>query len=384
MGSVGRLTRIDLNVPPGPAAAAELTRLTHELPAGITVAVATQRARAGLDMTQAFTTNLRALGLLALLVGLFLVYGTMSFAIVQRRRSLGILRALGATRAQLLRIIAFEAVGLALVGGASGLVAGALIGRELVGMVSRTINDLYYVVAVNSVALPAGEPLLALGAALAVALLAAAVPAMEAVQSAPQLALRASVLEGRARRVTLGLLALSLLLALACAGLVVTTQRSVLAGFAALVLAMLSVAAATPAVLYGFGADAGTLAGLCSPARASGIGRGSRFLEPHGCGRCGAGHGSGRDDWHQHHGRQFPRVAARLAGAHAAGGYLCGSAGAWICQARASDRCRACGRPGARRRRGRLQREPARRGGFGSRPGGAGCHGQHAGHARRC
>ena len=67
-------------------------------------------------MTQAFNTNLRALGLLALLVGLFLVYGTMSFAIVQRRRSLGILRALGATRAQLLRIILLEATGLALVG----------------------------------------------------------------------------------------------------------------------------------------------------------------------------------------------------------------------------------------------------------------------------
>ncbi len=251
LGSLGRLTRIDLNVPPGAAAAAELTQLSQALPAGVTLAVATQRARAGLDMTRAFTTNLRALGLLALLVGLFLVYGTMSFAIVQRRRSLGILRALGATRAQLLRIIAFEAVGLALVGGASGLVAGALIGRELVGMVSRTINDLYYVVAVNSVALPPGEPLLAMGAALAVALLAAAVPALEAVQSAPQLALRASVLEGRARRVTLGLLGLSVLLALACAGLVLTTQRSVLAGFAALVLAMLSVAAATPAVLYG-------------------------------------------------------------------------------------------------------------------------------------
>ncbi|HEX3836618.1 MAG TPA: FtsX-like permease family protein [Steroidobacteraceae bacterium] len=251
LGLVGRLTRIDLEVPPGAAAAAELAQLSHDLPAGVTVAVAAQRARIGLDMTQAFTTNLRALSLLALLVGLFLVYGTMSFAIVQRRRSLGILRALGATRAQLLRIIAMETVGLALIGGAAGLAAGALIGRELVGMVSRTINDLYYVVAVNSVALPAREPLLALGAALAVALLAAAVPALEAIQSAPQLALRNSVIEGRARRVTVGLLALSVLLALACVVFVMTTQRSVLAGFAALVLAMLSVAAATPAVLYG-------------------------------------------------------------------------------------------------------------------------------------
>ncbi len=87
-------------------------------------------------------------------MGLFLVYGTMSFAIVQRRRSLGILRALGATRAQLLRIILLEATGLALVGGVLGLAAGLALGHLLVGLVSRTINDLYYVVAVNSVTLP--------------------------------------------------------------------------------------------------------------------------------------------------------------------------------------------------------------------------------------
>jgi putative ABC transport system permease protein len=251
LGLSGRLTRIDLRVPDGAAGAVELARLSRELPAGVTLAVAAQRARAGLDMTQAFNTNLRALGLLALLVGLFLVYGTMSFAIVVRRRSLGILRALGATRSQLLGIILLEAAGMATVGGVLGLVAGFALGRELVSLVSRTINDLYYVVAVNSVTVPASEPLLALGAALAVALLAAAAPALEAIHSAPQLTLRASVLEGRARRVAWGLLGLSVLLALACVVTVLSTQRSVLAGFAALVFAMLGIAAATPAALYG-------------------------------------------------------------------------------------------------------------------------------------
>ncbi|HTY94605.1 MAG TPA: FtsX-like permease family protein [Steroidobacteraceae bacterium] len=250
LGLQGRLTRIDLRVPADPAGAAELAQLSRELPAGVTLAAAAQRARAGADMTQAFNANLRALGLLALLVGLFLVYGTMSFAIVQRRRSLGILRALGATRAQLLRIILLEAAGLAIAGGVLGLGAGWTLGRELVSLVSRTINDLYYVVAVNSATLPAAEPVLAVGAALAVALLAAAAPAWEAVYSAPQLTLRASVLEGRARRVALAALGLSLLLALACGGIVLASGRSVLAGFAALVLAMLSVAATTPALLY--------------------------------------------------------------------------------------------------------------------------------------
>ncbi|MEJ0006406.1 MAG: hypothetical protein WDM77_08595 [Steroidobacteraceae bacterium] len=63
--------------------------------------------------------------------------------------------------------------------------------------------------------------------------------------------LRASVLEARAQRSALGLLGVSALLALGCLSIVLITQRSVLAGFAALMLAMLSVAAATPAVLFG-------------------------------------------------------------------------------------------------------------------------------------
>jgi putative ABC transport system permease protein len=250
LGLQGRLTRIELRVPAGRAGALELQQVRRGLPPGVTLSVAAQRARAGVDMTQAFDTNLRALSLLALLVGLFLVYGTMSFAIVQRRRSLGVLRALGATRAQLLRVILLEATGLALVGGVLGLAAGALLGRALVGMVSQTINDLYYVVAVNSVTLPPGEPLLAIGAAVAVALLAAAAPALEATHSAPQLTLRPSVLEGRVRRGAALLLGVSVLLGLGCGVIVLSTQRSVLAGFGALVLAMLAVAAATPALLY--------------------------------------------------------------------------------------------------------------------------------------
>ncbi len=63
----------------------------------------------------AFRTNLTALGLLALVVGMFLIYGTMSFAVVQRRATLGVLRALGVTRAGLLGYVLLEALALAVV-----------------------------------------------------------------------------------------------------------------------------------------------------------------------------------------------------------------------------------------------------------------------------
>ena len=102
-------------------------------------------------MTDAFTTNLRAMSLLALLVGTFLIYGAVSFAVLQRRSIIGVLRALGATRAEVLGVILAEGALLGVIGAACGVLLGVLIGHALVGLVSRTINDLYFVVAVNEV-----------------------------------------------------------------------------------------------------------------------------------------------------------------------------------------------------------------------------------------
>ena len=46
-------------------------------------------------MLRSFHVNLTALSLIALIVGMFLIYNSTTIAVVQRRRELGILRALG-------------------------------------------------------------------------------------------------------------------------------------------------------------------------------------------------------------------------------------------------------------------------------------------------
>ena len=142
-------------------------------------------------MTDAFTTNLQAMSLLALLVGALLIYGAMSFAVLQRRAILGVLRALGATRRDVLGIVLGEAAVLGLAGTACGLLLGTLIGRGLIGLVSRTINDLYFVVAVNEVTVPGGTLLKALGVGLGTALIAALLPALDAAARAPAAGTRA-------------------------------------------------------------------------------------------------------------------------------------------------------------------------------------------------
>ena len=99
LGTVGRISRIDVRVPPGPAGKAALERLRASLPAGLELVPTQRRAQQSLDMSRAFTINLQAMSLLALLVSVFLIYSAISFAMVQRRHSFGVLRAVGATRA---------------------------------------------------------------------------------------------------------------------------------------------------------------------------------------------------------------------------------------------------------------------------------------------
>lgn len=197
----GRLSRIDLILPnDDQAREALLQRLRARLPPGTRLVTAGARADVALQMTRAFNLNLTMLSLLALVVGAFLIYNTMAFSVVQRRALFGTLRAIGVTRAQVFSIVLGEAFVLALAGTSLGFLLGIALAHGLVHLVTRTINDLYFIVTVREIALtPAGfvnGVLLGLG----MSLVAAGVPALEATRVAPRAALSRSLIESKAHR----------------------------------------------------------------------------------------------------------------------------------------------------------------------------------------
>ncbi|HLY24746.1 MAG TPA: FtsX-like permease family protein, partial [Aggregatilineales bacterium] len=218
LGMQGHLTNIDLIVPNGKPGEALLSRISAILPQGITVQASGARSTAISGMTDAFDLSLNALSLLALVVGMFLIYNTVTFSVVQRRAVLGTLRALGVTRAQIFTLILWEAILLSIVGAALGLMAGVIMGRAAVAVVTQTVSSLYFTVAVRSVAVPLMS--LVKGAVIGVgaAILAALVPAYEATTTPPSGTLRRSDIERKVRRaipaVTIfgvGVIALSML-----------------------------------------------------------------------------------------------------------------------------------------------------------------------------
>src|SRR6185295_7698148 len=189
-------------LPEGEPGRRALARIASLLPAGATLQASAGRLREGDEMTRAFRLNLSALSLLALICGAFLIYNTMTFSVVQRRRLIGLLRALGATRGEIL-----------------GLAAGVGLGRGLVGLVAGTINDLYFALSVRRLDL--SPRIFAAGAAvgLGATLFAALAPALEATRTPPRAAMVRSLLEARARRALPRASALGALLVLSGAAL---------------------------------------------------------------------------------------------------------------------------------------------------------------------
>ena len=94
-------------------------------------------------MVGAFQLNLSVLSMVGLLVGIFLIYNTVSFMVTQRRREVGILRAIGMSEPMVVGLFLAEAGLFGLAGGVIGGGLGLVLGNVLVGLVGRTIHDLY-------------------------------------------------------------------------------------------------------------------------------------------------------------------------------------------------------------------------------------------------
>jgi putative ABC transport system permease protein len=242
LDAVGRLTRIDLIVDDS----ALVSRIAAVLPAGADLVSAGARAGATARMILAFQWNLAALSLLALVVGMFLIYQTMTFSIVQRRPVIGSLRALGVTRREIFALIMSEAVVIGLVGTAAGLALGFGMAQGLLRLVTRTINDLYFVVSVSEVALDpvtlGKSVLLGLGATA----LAALPPALEATAAPPRVVMTRAALETRARRGARRAGWAGMAVVAVGAG-VLAVPGGIVSGFAGLFVVMVGCALVTPA-----------------------------------------------------------------------------------------------------------------------------------------
>jgi putative ABC transport system permease protein len=178
---VGGLDYIDV-IGSGPAAAVQRD-LQGALPPGPEVVRPAAEASRTEGLVASYRLNLAVLSAIALFVGMFLIYQSVTLSVVRRRREIGLLRTLGMTPGQVLLLFLVEGLVSGLVGGFLGLILGVGLARGVLSVVTQNLSSLYMPVVAQEVGIRGGLLVQAWGLAVLATLLAALLPAREAART---------------------------------------------------------------------------------------------------------------------------------------------------------------------------------------------------------
>jgi putative ABC transport system permease protein len=191
-GLVGRLDRIDLVTDPGKPVAEVAGEVQAMLPPALTVSRPARRNEQAEHMVRAFQLNLATLSAVGLLVGLLIVYNTVSFTVVRKRREIGIMRAIGMSRRGVAGLFLVQAAVMGLAGGVLGSGLGVALARGLAAILARTVSNLYAPVSMAgnaALAVSPGRIGQGMVVGMLVSMAGALLPSLEAGRTVPSRAL---------------------------------------------------------------------------------------------------------------------------------------------------------------------------------------------------
>ena len=195
---VGLVDEVDVQAEPGVSAGELRDRIAAVLPDEVEALTGDQVAADGSaavrDAMGAFTTVLLAFAVISLLVGSFVIWNTFNVLVAQRRREVALLRAVGATRRQVLGGVLVEATLVGTLSGGLGLVLGVALAagiRSLLKLIGVEMPTTSPAIEMRTVAA-------ALLVGILVTVVAAIAPAWAATRVAPMEALRDAVPTHRA------------------------------------------------------------------------------------------------------------------------------------------------------------------------------------------
>jgi len=131
----GRLTAIAVRLG-DPALLREASGRLQRIP-GAQVVTLTEMMGSFLNLVGAVRTLLLSLALVAVAVSVLSVFNTLMAAVLERTQELSVMRAIGCSRAQVLGLIATEALWLTSLGSLAGILLGVAAGRGIEHLVKQ-------------------------------------------------------------------------------------------------------------------------------------------------------------------------------------------------------------------------------------------------------
>jgi putative ABC transport system permease protein len=190
-----------------------LTRIDEVLPDGVEAVTGTEVSNEASDDINAIfldllTTFLTIFAGIALLVATFSIYNTFSIIVAQRTRTAALLRALGASRRQVLGSVVAEALVVGIVASLIGLAGGV----GVAGLLKGLFDSAGFALPAGGIVVTLGTVAVAIVVGVVVTLVAGIAPAIRASRVAPLAALRDVAFESTATsriRVVVGSLMLA-------------------------------------------------------------------------------------------------------------------------------------------------------------------------------
>lgn len=185
-GKEGKVDRVDVVTREGEDVQIVIDRLKTALGPSLDVLRPESQSAEMENLVKSFQVMLEFFSTLSLLVGLFMVFNSVSIAVAERRREIGTLRALGATRARVLTIFLCEAAFVGFLGSLLGAWLGKIMSARLVtGVIKSMASQFVMQVEMPKLEFGLGEVAAALGVGVAASVLAALWPAFKATRVGP-------------------------------------------------------------------------------------------------------------------------------------------------------------------------------------------------------
>lgn len=143
LGNPGRLTRVDVALAEGASVDAVSSELKKRLGNSLDVRHPESLGTMGSEVTSVFRRGLEMSSLVALFVALGIIYNTVLISVMQRRREMSILRALGAEGGVLQTALVLESAALGAVGGLLGALGGHGMARAALQGAHDMLSALY-------------------------------------------------------------------------------------------------------------------------------------------------------------------------------------------------------------------------------------------------
>lgn len=190
LGLQGRLTSIQVMASDPLDLEPLIEKLRSIAPPDAVIGPPTRRGSETERMLAAFQLNLTALSLVSMVVGVYLIYNSLSASVVRRRHEIGILRACGATKAEVMGLFLGESLVCGFLGTVLGIALAGPLAALLSAPVGQTVSSLYTLVSIERLLLTPAQVALAFACGLGASLIAAWRPALEAASCDPALVLR--------------------------------------------------------------------------------------------------------------------------------------------------------------------------------------------------